>query len=416
MKRVLLVDDDPITLRVYREGLTREGFQVDTAPDGVEALKVLRATRPDVMVLDLMMPKLSGADVLKFMRGQKELAGLPVIVLSNAYMDPLARDAAEFGALRGLLKVKCNPGTLTAAINEVLGGPAIQGSSDLLLAASKGSPARTKPVPELPTAPPAPPAPPAPTQAPSRTNRREADSSRDQARQELLNNGPSIARSLGQLFQDFKTASNQPDRKRFLCDFYRRVHFVTAMAGIAEYHSVAQMASAFEALLFGIMDKESQWEPSLERTTSTAVEFLQDLLTRPPDFRLSLRQNSLALVVDDNRLSNRLVLSALRNAQLQARATEDPETAWQWLQEKHYDLILLDIEMPGMDGIELCKRLRTLPGYDKTPVIFVTLHSDFETQSKTLLSGGTDFIAKPVLPSELAVKVVMHLLKNGNSN
>jgi CheY-like chemotaxis protein len=231
-----------------------------------------------------------------------------------------------------------------------------------------------------------------------------------------LNNGPSIARSLGQLFNGFKMAASQPDRKRFLYDFYRRVHFVTAMAGIAEYHSVAQMASAFEALLFGIMDKDSRLEPSLERTTSMAVEFLQDLLTRPPDFRLSSRQNSWALVVDDNQLSNRFVLSALRNAQVQARATEDPETAWRWLQEKHYDLVLLDIEMPGMDGIELCKRLRTLPGYDKTPVIFVTLHSDFETVSRTVLSGGTDLIAKPVLPSELAVKVVMHLLKNETLN
>jgi len=64
-----------------------------------------------------------------------------------------------------------------------------------------------------------------------------------------------------------------------------------------------------------------------------------------------------------------------------------------------------------MDGIELCKRLRALPGYEKIPVIYVTLHSDFETRARTVLSGGNDLIAKPILPAELAVKVVMHLLK-----
>jgi DNA-binding response OmpR family regulator len=55
--------------------------------------------------------------------------------------------------------------------------------------------------------------------------------------------------------------------------------------------------------------------------------------------------------------------------------------------------------------------LRMLSGYEKTPVIYVTLHSDFQTRAKTLLSGGTDLIAKPVLPMELAVKVLMGLLR-----
>jgi CheY-like chemotaxis protein len=83
----------------------------------------------------------------------------------------------------------------------------------------------------------------------------------------------------------------------------------------------------------------------------------------------------------------------------------------QWLKERRYDLVLLDIEMPGMDGFELCRRLRTLPGYQKTPVIYVTSHSDFESRAKSILSGGDDLISKPVFPMELAVKAVALLLK-----
>ena len=82
--------------------------------------------------------------------------------------------------------------------------------------------------------------------------------------------------------------------------------------------------------------------------------------------------------MDDDPLSNRLVVAALQRAHLQARSTDDPMVGLQWLKESRFDLVLLDIEMPGMDGFELCRRLRTLPGYQKTPVIYVTSHSDFE--------------------------------------
>jgi CheY-like chemotaxis protein len=171
------------------------------------------------------------------------------------------------------------------------------------------------------------------------------------------------------------------------------------------------MASALEALLFAMQEKARNLEPSLERTTSQGLEFLQELLHQPGGARRDSAQNKTALVVDDDKLSNRLVVSALRQAQLQARGVESASAALSLVRETVYDLVLLDIEMPEMDGLELCKRLRALPGYEKIPVIYVTLHSDFETRARTVLSGGNDLIAKPILPTELAVKVVMHVLK-----
>ena len=84
----------------------------------------------------------------------------------------------------------------------------------------------------------------------------------------------------------------------------------------------------------------------------------------------------------------------------------------QWLHEGRYDLILLDIEMPGMNGFELCNRLRALPGYRGITVIYITGDSDFESRAKSVLSGGNDLIAKPVFPMELGVKAVTHLLKS----
>lgn len=402
-RQVLLVDDDPIALRIYRDGLTRQGFEVKTATDGLSALQALRAAKPDVVILDLMMPRFSGVEVLKFIRGEKALQALPVIVLSNAYMDPLAQDAAALQAQKGLLKIKCNPALLSAAINEVLTGQPAPGGPDYLLAASSG------PRPAPPTSSPAG----ATASGGGGTGHEQPPSdSKAQAQRELDANAEAIRRTLQQLRQAFQSTRAGKDSALRLQDLYRKIHFLAAIAGVAEYHALAQMASALEALLFNLTDQPAQAEASVERTISAAVEYLQELLTRQPMSRPDVLTHPLVLVVDDDRLSNRLVISALRNIQLQARGTESPEIALQWLRERHYDLVLLDIEMPGMNGLELCRRLRGLPGYETTPVIYVTLHSDFETRAKTVVSGANDLIAKPIQPTELAVKAVMHLLKS----
>ena len=81
------------------------------------------------------------------------------------------------------------------------------------------------------------------------------------------------------------------------------------------------------------------------------------------------------------------------------------------MQDNPYDLVFLDVEMPGMNGFELCKRLRSMPLHAKTPVIFVTALSGFESRAKSSLSGGDDFIGKPFSYIELAVKGLIYVLK-----
>jgi len=103
-------------------------------------------------------------------------------------------------------------------------------------------------------------------------------------------------------------------------------------------------------------------------------------------------------------------MSALSRANLNGHPAESPVVALELLAEKRFDLVLLDIEMPEMTGFELCRHLRMLPAHEKTPVIYVTVHADFEHRSKSILSGGNDLIAKPIFPIELAVKAVGHLI------
>jgi CheY-like chemotaxis protein len=96
---------------------------------------------------------------------------------------------------------------------------------------------------------------------------------------------------------------------------------------------------------------------------------------------------------------------------LKCVSVEDPPTALKMVAENRFDLIFLDVDMPNMSGFDLCTKLRTFPTNGKTPVVFVTGLTDFESRARSTLSGGNDLIAKPFLFMELAVKALSFVLR-----
>ncbi|MGH7968485.1 MAG: response regulator [Limisphaerales bacterium] len=414
MKRVLLVDDDPVITRIYQVGLSRRGFQVDSARDGLEAIKALRVSIPDIVVLDLMMPRLSGVEALRLIRKEPRWAALPVVVLSNAYVDQATREAAALGAQKGLLKMGCTPLLLEKVLYEVLEGkPSDTDSSKLLVAMNDEPPRSSAPAPAPVTAQPLPQG----TSTPgSPTPARDTEMGTDpdlveKARREFLANADRTCADLRRLFEALRRAPTEQARAVCLQDFYRKVHFITAGSGLAGCAKVGQMAAAFEALLFGMLNKPARSNPSLELTARTIVDFFPELFRTAATGESDVSAGVEVLVVEDDVVCARMAVAALAAAKLHARSVTRPSEALQLLQQYRYDLVLLDVELPEMNGFGLCERLRQLPGHSETPVIFVTLHSGFETCVNTVRSGGNDLIAKPIVPMELAAKAVMHLLK-----
>jgi CheY-like chemotaxis protein len=405
MRSILLVDDDPLILRIYQERLSQLGDRVETAADGMAAIQALRAHKPDVMVLDLMMPKLSGADVLKFIRSEAPLKDLPVIVLSNSYMSELAAEAVALGAQKALLKIRCSPSVLFGVINDILAGKSSSEHQSALLAVpGQNAAARQMPVRPLLAGSKAP--------APPRGEPKIADFEfQAKARSSFLQNAAATCAAMRSLYRDFATAPNAAESDQRLHSFYRKIHFIEATASLAECHRLAEMASAFEALLFELTAKPAAFNASLLRTIASTVDFLALLFDHASEADTEASLSARALVVLDDPLNDRSVTAALQRAHLQPRTIQDPLMALNWLKETRFDLVLLDIEMPGMDGFELCRRLRLLPGYEKTPVIYITSQSDFESRARSVLDGGNDLIAKPVLPLELAIKAVALLLR-----
>jgi len=82
MKRVLLIEDDRDIVELVRYNLEREGFHVDSATDGNTGLAQIRKTPPDILLLDLMLPKLSGLDICKEIRRDQSLNRLPILMLT----------------------------------------------------------------------------------------------------------------------------------------------------------------------------------------------------------------------------------------------------------------------------------------------------------------------------------------------
>jgi CheY-like chemotaxis protein len=140
MKTIFLIEDDAVVVKVYGAKFQREGFRVEVAEDGLIAMKTLLQVRPDIVVLDLMMPKLNGVDVLKYIRSTPELKKTPVIILSNAHMTSLAQEAAAIGAEKALLKSSCTPSQLLEVIDSLLSGAAAESDPAGRLAVPKPSP------------------------------------------------------------------------------------------------------------------------------------------------------------------------------------------------------------------------------------------------------------------------------------
>ncbi|MGB9790683.1 response regulator transcription factor [Thermotoga caldifontis] len=118
--RVLVVDDSDVLRKIVGFNLSKEGFIVEEARDGVEALERMASAKPDLVILDIMMPRLNGFEVLKRMRTDPELSSIPVIVLTAKGGEDDAKTALQNGA-NGFLTKPFSPVKLIEEVRRVTG-------------------------------------------------------------------------------------------------------------------------------------------------------------------------------------------------------------------------------------------------------------------------------------------------------
>ncbi|HUB88033.1 MAG TPA: response regulator [Verrucomicrobiae bacterium] len=387
MKKVLIIEDDLIVSNVYRNKLAVEGYHSESAPDGEAGLKLMRTFQPDAIVLDLMLPKMSGVEVIKQIRSEAEFAKLPIIVFSNTYLTNMIQDAWKAGATKCLSKANCSPKEVLEVVRSTIGD---SGAIPQAGATAVGKQEEAK----------------------SATLTGEADSEfQADLRKSFIDGLPATLASLRANLQSIVKADGEMTRLKEIYELYRRVHALNGNAGIAGLVQIAHMSAAIEALLKELYEKPKNINSSTLRTVAASIDFLGFLFehsTLPDKQEIP---NANILVVDDEAISRRAITYALEKAHLQSVNIEDPNAAYNLLVENHFDLVFLDVDMPGMSGFELCAKLRALPAHKKTPVVFVTSLSDFDNRTSSMMAGGNDFIAKPFLFIELTVKALIHVLR-----
>ncbi|MCJ7827877.1 response regulator [Patescibacteria group bacterium] len=120
-KKILLVEDEEVLTNLLREKLTSEGYQVATAANGVEGLEKMRQDKPDLVLLDIIMPKKGGFKVMEEMQKDLALAKILVMIISNSGQLVELERAKKLGAKDWLIKTEFDPKEVIEKVNNLIG-------------------------------------------------------------------------------------------------------------------------------------------------------------------------------------------------------------------------------------------------------------------------------------------------------
>jgi len=364
-KRILLLHEDQLLANLYCEKLENVGFVVETAHDGNTGLKAASARRPDAVVVDPVVP---GPEVGKLVAQLRALGGkepLPVIVLPNArpFFAEVAQEAGAVALVRGNEPM----GDLLNALQAAL-------KVDKVSMLTKGA----------------------------------AFTAGDGWLRMSLNSATDVLKNLRRALHEMSREGGAPGAFE---EFYRRSHCFAEQMAILGERPLHYLAGQIEVLALDLFKLPEQANASVLRTLGQALDFLSTLLPDAVRNRLKDPGAAQVLVVDDEEGARKMIMAAMRMANLKSVAADTPTTALAALGVQGFDLIFLDVGLPEMTGFELCAKIRTLALHEKTPIVFLTGMATFQNRVQSSLSGGNDFVGKPFNLSELGLKALIWVFK-----
>jgi DNA-binding response OmpR family regulator len=388
-QRILILEENATVAAILNEMLQDHDFAIDVAFDANTAFSLLNQTEPQAILLDILMPGLNGINVLKQIRAFEKFRRTPIIVFTSEFSTFSESHLMDAGATCVFFKARTDPAKILEVFEELL-RPGEKSQSALSREASDenlgaiGEPnveTAAKPV-----------------------TSQEDHVFFAEIQESLLQEAPLL---MGQLRETLGNLYREASAENY-SNLDRKLHAVAGNAGLARLARVGCLASATAAL---VEDLESKAEPlsnSVRNTLSQAVGLMGELFGRADEFMPS---QTAVMAVDDEAVSRRVLAHALRKVDLRPEVFETPEEALKRALESQFELIFLDVDMPGISGFELCMEIRKLPQYVNTPVVFVTSRDSLEAFAESARSGGSDFITKPFAIRELAVKALIYLLQ-----
>jgi len=205
--------------------------------------------------------------------------------------------------------------------------------------------------------------------------------------------------------------SDETARQDLLADVFWRIHSFTPKENLPALHPAIQLSKALEGLLRKLLESPDNGTGSTLFTLANSVELLDELCGLSPDTDVMTRPPVRLLVVDDDPVARRALAMALQMSFAKPEVADSGEIALTLAAGRPYDVIFMDVQMPGMDGFEACTKIRQTKANGDTPVVFVTGQSDLRTRARLGDSGGSDFVAKPFLTSEITLKALTFVLR-----
>lgn len=219
---------------------------------------------------------------------------------------------------------------------------------------------------------------------------------------------PAYMSEIREALQEVGAAKDDAKKQKQLADMAELITAFKIEANLWQLRPILQVSTVLELLLKQLAQKTKDATPSALRTVAGALDLLTDLAVPDLNPDLLVVPPLEILAVDDEPLCLRAVTFALEKANFKPDLARDGLEAILRSNEKRYDVIFMDIQMPELDGIEACTQIREGTLNKETPVVFVTAHSDFDMRAKTTLAGGNELIAKPFLIFEVTMKAVTY--------
>ncbi|MBW4508978.1 MAG: response regulator [Scytonematopsis contorta HA4267-MV1] len=209
------------------------------------------------------------------------------------------------------------------------------------------------------------------------------------ARNKLYQEHPSI------VLLDPNITTNREDSFNLLEELKARKPPVPAIAFTAE----KDFSTRLEAARYGV--RSFLQKPAL---VCQVLETVKRVLQQAED-----NAEAKVLVVDDDPKILVLLQTLLRPWGLKVITLENPSHFWEKLEIAKPDLLILDVEMPDVSGIEICQVVRNDPNWSELPIVFLTVHNDAETVSQVFTVGADDFVNKPIIGPELVTRIIKRL-------
>lgn len=365
-KRLLLLIDDPFLSRFYREKMEGAGFQVDLARDLAHGLDLLQADQPDLLVLDAVLPGSDAVQSLESIRAAGIGCEMSILVLPTPHYSISQR--LESDSQVRMLQSCSNPlGELLQQTSEVIWGKKTDEGA-LMLATLPDESWKLGAV--------------------------------DAAQQSVT--------EMRHLLHDLSRpgAATEP-----LAGLLQQVHRLTGQSGLLSRDSLTNISTAVEVMVFNLTLYPERFDTLALRTLTQAVDFLSVLLRDGTYTRVPEIDTANIMIIEDEAPARELIIAAMELVGLHAKGQETPKGGLSLLGASPFDLIFLDINLPEMNGFDLCNKVRSLPLHERTPIVFLTGMASFQNRVQSSLSGGNDFIGKPFNVAELGVKALMWVMK-----